>query len=139
MANFDDVTVSGLLTAFLMQGSLQAQGAALATDPTAVALGAGANHDVVLPQFGAPGLCCYAMTTAGSGETLGGIVTPEVTDGQLVAIINVSANTIETIANDASSAVGNRFSLAVNIVAGAAALFIRRGALWYPLFTGTGS
>jgi len=135
MANFDDVTVSGLLTAFQMQGSNVAQGIALQgpSPEAAVDLGAGTNHNVPLPGYGNPGNCLWAVVAGAGSEVLGGIKTGSVRDGQLLCLVNTGANDWTTAATDSGSDAGNKFSIAVTVAVGTAAFFVNYDGLWYPV------
>ena len=139
MANFTDVTITGLCTAFQFQGSQVAEGLAMAMpNPEATIAIAGApQNNVALPGYGNPGISAWAISAAAASQTIGGIVTGEVRDGQRIVLVNVGANSIATVANSGSSAVGNRFASAVEMAGGTATEFISYNGLWYPMIQAT--
>jgi hypothetical protein len=135
MANFTDVTITGLCTAFQFQGSQVAEGLAnsMPNPEAPIAIVGAPQNNVALPGYGNPGISAWAISAASSAQTIGGIVTGEVRDGQRIVLVNVGANSISTVANGSGSAVGNRFAALVEMAAGTATEFINYAGLWYPM------
>jgi hypothetical protein len=142
MANFTDITCSGQLTAFQVSGGIAAQGLGLTpSEGSTIALSAGANNNLVLPELGAPGPGSWAVSAGSSGESITGFQTTNgqtLLPGQVITIVNVGANPIDITANAGGSAVGNKIAAAAQIPAGCAMQFIYVGVagagLWYPFY-----
>lgn len=134
MAQFDDVTVSGLLTAFQMQGSVVAQGLAsqMPKPEAALAIAGGTTNNLVLPGYGNPGIGAWAVGAAAASQIISGVVTGSVVDGQRITLVNNGANSWSTSANGGGSSVGNRFGAAVVVAVGTAQEFINYAGVWYP-------
>ena len=98
----------------------------------AVAIVGAPQNNVALPGYGNPGISAWAISAASSAQTIGGIETGEVRDGQRITLVNVGGNSISTVANGGGSAAGNRFASAVAMAAGTATEFVNYNGLWYP-------
>jgi hypothetical protein len=137
MAQFTDVTVSGLLTAFLIKAPMQASALGLTESPDVVSVITGTNHNLALPGLSNGGPCLYQVHGAGS-PVIGGIQTDAgalVSEGQVIALVNTGSVDILTAALDSGSSTGNKISVAVTIPAGSLALFVYVGGIFYPLYT----
>ena len=140
---FTDLVVNGLLQFGQAQGAVSARGLLMAPGNSApAALVTGNNNNVVLPNFGFPGATAFYFGTVASGANLTGIAPPTdvvAREGQMIAVVNLGANAITTVANSSASLAANRISAAVVIVAGTGCLFIYTGSVWVPLTQTTGS
>src|ERR1700743_2767924 len=113
MANFTDVTVTGLCQAALFEGPLQTYGQNLTAGSAPAALVTSANNNVLLPGCAPAGPMLYTFGTVASGAILNGIAMAEpARAGQLVCLINGGANALDIAANAGGSTAGNRFSTA---------------------------
>lgn len=138
MANFDDITCSGLLTAFLMKGQVAPYSETPTVWPNGTtALATGTSHNVVLP--GLPNEACVIPISGTGSPVLGGIVSTGLSNGARITLVNVGSVAIDTAANDSSSAATNRIAAAISIGVGCCVELLWVGGLFYPNFPAASS